>query len=318
MKQEQLAQRYNSSNDSGGSKISERPHWGVEQELLDLHKEEIKVNGVKTRMDGSGVKIAILDGAVDLEHSSFRQNQHKSFDLITDNWVKYPDKTVSHKHGTMVAGVIGADGCGKPGRLHGVAPGAAMYCYRVMDSSQRIVPYALEKSLVCAFEEGVDIINMSIRHLPADRRILNLIREAFRRGIVLVAQAGNYEYNGVDNVDYPAALQETLAIAGHDRGTYAARKAKGQFLDFTAPGSNLCGLAPGQQYTNDTGSSFACSYFSGLVALLLQVYHAKNLYPSPSQVEAIMAGCTYSNAFSIESGHGCISVKKLISHLKSL
>ncbi len=64
-------------------------------------------------------------------------------------------------HGSFVAGI--AAGLGVPGRVGaGVAPGAAIYAYKVTGPSGQFVTPLVAQAIEKAMADGVDVINLSL------------------------------------------------------------------------------------------------------------------------------------------------------------
>lgn len=278
--------------------------------MREIHR--LVLDGEKgTRLDGTGVRIAIIDSAADLRHASFRKGHtHKTFDFITDNQAG----EISHKemyHGTMVAGIIAADGRSDRAKMHGVAPGAELYSYRVTRRG-RIHHYALEKSLICAMESKVDIINISLQNFPHNAGLHYLIQEASQMGITIIAQAGNGIHDGTDNIEYPAAYQETIAVGAHQKGRAEATHARGQLLELTAPGDGVYSLAPGDTFGYGSGSSYASPFVTGLAALIIQAWRLRHgRSPGPLLVRRVLRQCTHTDSFHRAYGYGKVMPDRL-------
>jgi serine protease AprX len=218
-------------------------------------------------------------------------------------------------HGTFIAGLIaGRDG----------GPGASSSAYRGMAPDARIVSLKVGTA-----DGGVDVsqviaaIDWVVEHrhdYGLDIRVLNLsygtnsaqsaevdplsyaVEQAWKRGIVVVAAAGNSGYQvggGAPGVADPAYNPYVIAAGGSDSmgtptlsddtvGSYSASARCGPCKrpDFVAPGTHLQGLrVPGSyidqtepqgaingRYFRGTGTSEAAAVVSGAVALVLDRY----------------------------------------------
>lgn len=82
-------------------------------------------------LDGSGVKVGVVDSGIDVNHSEFAARIGGVYDYVAD----FPKPVDFYGHGTMVASVVAAnrDGVG----MHGVAPGATIYSAGVFDIGQK-------------------------------------------------------------------------------------------------------------------------------------------------------------------------------------
>jgi subtilisin family serine protease len=110
------------------------------------------------------------------------------------------------------------------------------------------------------------VINMSVAG-PPNKVLLKVIGQAARRGMVLLAAAGN---NGPKAPPaYPAAAESVLAVTAVDRHRQIYRKAnRGAYIDFAAPGVSLWTAVPGGGRFQ-SGTSFAVPFVAALAALAL-------------------------------------------------
>ncbi|MES1918422.1 hypothetical protein MHBO_000389 [Bonamia ostreae] len=101
---------------------------------------------------GNGCVVGVIDSGIDSSHSDIKNNVKKRISYVGDE--NYEDL---HFHGTHVAGTIGANG-----KLKGVAPNATIYDYRVFDGKGFSRPFAIERAIRKAADDGCNIINMSL------------------------------------------------------------------------------------------------------------------------------------------------------------
>src|SRR5690606_30200231 len=93
-----------------------------------------------------------------------------------------------HAHGTSIAGVIVAQA-----KLTGVAPNARILSVRAFDpasGSAEGTTFNILKGLEWAVQKGARVINMSFAG-PQDPILARMMAAAGKRGIVLIAAAGN-------------------------------------------------------------------------------------------------------------------------------
>ncbi|MDI6642219.1 MAG: S8 family serine peptidase, partial [Elusimicrobiota bacterium] len=105
------------------------------------------------------------------------------------------------------------------------------------------------------------------------------------KGCILVGASGNggEDMIGDPQVAYPAAYDNVIAVGATDEQDKRASFSNyGTELDLVAPGVDILSTAPmwaigsgvitasdGTKYKNDSGTSMACPFVSGVVALLL-------------------------------------------------
>ncbi len=109
-------------------------------------------------------------------------------------------------HGTHVAGLIASDGKESNGQYKGIAPGALLYGFKVLDANGRgrtsdvvaAIDFIVDSKIRGTF--SVDVINLSLGHPifePASTDpLVKAIERAVRYGIIVVTAAGN---NGLDS-----------------------------------------------------------------------------------------------------------------------
>jgi serine protease AprX len=237
-------------------------------------------------------------------------------------------------HGTHVAGIIAGNGTRSAGEFVGVAPGANIVDVRVLGStgSGRIssVVRGIEWVLAHRSTYNIRVINLSFgAPTPTSYRtdpMSAAVEIAWRRGIVVVAAAGN-SGPGRDTVASPGIDPYVITVgAADDRGTVSPRDdtlapfsswgtaysnakpdlvAPGRrIVSIRVPGSALDMVFPdrvvvahnGSTYMRLSGTSMAAPVVSGAVALVLQ--SRPNL--TPDQIKALLVGTT--QPFGQDSG----------------
>ncbi|MEM4312215.1 MAG: S8 family serine peptidase [Nitrososphaerales archaeon] len=136
-------------------------------------------------LTGKGVKIAVIDTGVDYTHKDlggkFGVKVIGGYDFVDND----KDPMDTDGHGTMVAGIIAANGS-----LKGIAPGASILAYRVLSSKNPLklsnILMALEKSM----EDGANIVNLSLGTFE-DELLRKVINNLMEKGIIVVAAVGN-------------------------------------------------------------------------------------------------------------------------------
>src|SRR5258706_144589 len=96
---------------------------------------------------GKGVRIAVLDTGIDVEHADFGNTDQNDSDNFT--WLS-TDIVDRCYHGTHVAGIIGGNGSTSRGLYRGLAPDAELV---IMKTSVRGV--GLEGDVAAALEASI-------------------------------------------------------------------------------------------------------------------------------------------------------------------
>lgn len=137
--------------------------------------------------DGKDIKIAVIDTGVDYTHPDLLGfgpdgKVVGGFDFIENDNIPLD----TNGHGTEVAGIISANG-----KIKGIAPEAKIFAYRVSDTGDSVSSDLIVKAIQRAVEDDVDIINLSLGVNRTNDKIEDAINYAIKRGIVVVAAAGN-------------------------------------------------------------------------------------------------------------------------------
>jgi len=222
---------------------------------------------------GSHVLVAVIDSAIDDSHPELRGVLAGRFDAIKG-------RVSPHAHGTAMASAIAAHG-----RLVGVAPAAHILAVRAFDgaaaSAQSTTTRVLD-GLQWAADSGARVVNMSFSG-PADAKLHEMIAATRRKGLVLVAAAGNDGPQAAP--DYPAAYPEVIAVTATDADDRLLKVAnRGAYVSVAAPGVDIFVAAPDSLYGFTTGTSVATAHVSGLAALLID----RNPDLTPAAVQAIL------------------------------
>jgi len=191
---------------------------------------------------GRGAVVAVLDSGVAYErHGRFRRApdlRHSTFvrpyDFIGKD--RHPNDVFGH--GTHVAGTI-AQTTNNGVATAGIAYNAKIMPLRVLDSNGEGDSAAIARAIRYAARYRVDVINLSLE-FPAEVRaaeipdVLAALRYAHRRGVMVVAAAGNQSDIAVA---YPARAQSVVAVGATTvTGCQADYSNAGEDLDLMAPG----------------------------------------------------------------------------------
>ena len=230
---------------------------------------------------GSAIRVAVIDSAIDAQHPDLAGAVADSFDAIaTDKSPPAGPQAKPHKHGTAIAGLIAARG-----KLVGAAPEAQILAIRAFDpdgASANATTFAILKGLDWAAAHEARIINMSFAG-PNDPAIHRSLEAAHKKGIVLIAAAGNAGAKSPPL--YPAADANVIAVTATDANDKLFEASnRGKYIAIAAPGKNIFVAIPDSGYELSSGTSYSAAEVSGIVALMLE---AKSDL-TPDQVRAIL------------------------------
>ena len=222
---------------------------------------------------GDNVLVAVIDSGVDATHPELAGSIVGSFDALGA-------KAKPHKHGTAIAALIAAHG-----KLMGAAPAARILAVQAFDpagGSAEGTTFNILKGLDWAAAHGARVINMSFAG-PADPALHRSMEAAHRKGIVLIAAAGNAGPNSPPL--YPAADANAIAVAATDADDKLLPQSnRGRHIAIAAPGVQILVAIPDGGYELSSGTSYSAAEISGVAALMLE--HKPGL--SPDQLRALL------------------------------
>jgi subtilisin family serine protease len=211
---------------------------------------------------GRNVTIAVIDSAVDGSHPDLKDAVVHSFDVVGGK-----DATPDF-HGTAVAGIIRSRGV-----VAGVAPQAQIMSVRAFFTKPGGEPETTTDHLLAAIDlaanSGAKVVNMSFVGRHPDRHLHEILQKASRRGVVLVASAGNGGPKAAPA--YPGAYPEVIAVTAVDEADRRYEHAnRGHYIAIAAPGVDILVPVEGGRHDVVSGTSYAAAYVSGIAALLLE------------------------------------------------
>ena len=138
-------------------------------------------------IDGSGIKIAIIDTGVDFNHPDLfgwgpDGKVIGGYNFIHENQLPLD----TNGHGTQVAGVIAADG-----QIVGIAPKAKILAYKVSENGEGVSSDLIIRAIEKAIEDEADIINISLGVNKTNPKIDRAVNLALEKEIFVVTAAGN-------------------------------------------------------------------------------------------------------------------------------
>ncbi len=168
-------------------------------------------------------------------------------------------------HQTHCTGVI----CAKDNQIGvvGVAPEAKCISVKALGKNGKGTWEDVEKALDFAIQRKPDIVSMSLGSPSAVKGVHDKIKTFYEMNIPVVCAAGN---SGDAGVGYPAAFDETIAVAAYDeQGNVPDFSARGDKVEWTAPGVNIYSTYTDNTYASLTGTSMACPFIAGVICLML-------------------------------------------------
>ena len=240
---------------------------------------------------GAGVTVAVIDSGV---------NPHVSD--LTGSVITGPDYTgVSTRpsnpdwgvHGTWMASLIAGHGhpAGSDNGVIGIAPASTILSIRVIPDradphygrysreQEPNIQDSLARGIDYAVQHGAKVISMSIGYSAPNGAVRQALQEAFSRGVVVVASAGNSGAPGGTNdvglapESFPADYPGVISVGAVKRyGDVAGFSSDNLSVQVAAPGEYVPAQGRDGQYWWVSGTSPACALVAGVAALIKSKY----------------------------------------------
>ena len=219
---------------------------------------------------GSGITVAVIDTGIspvpDLKDTTFV----KGYDFVNDRIEADDDAG----HGTHVAGTIAQSTNNNYG-VAGIAYEASLMPLKVLGASGGGTVADIAEAIRFAADNGADVINMSLGGAGESQLMEEAIDYAYRKGVFLVAAAGNSNQNAAS---YPARYPHVVGVAALDSvGVKAPYSNFGAGVDISAPGGSEAGKILQETIDPETnsavfagyqGTSMAAPHVAGVAALV--------------------------------------------------
>ncbi|MCB0395774.1 MAG: S8 family serine peptidase [Flavobacteriales bacterium] len=260
------------------------------------------------------IVVAIVDGAISVEHSDLKPVIWSNADEIAGNGIDddnngfvddyrgwdfgnsdndpSPESTSGNNwnHGSHTAGIAGAATDNNNG-IASIGAGVSIMPLKTGYECGGVCLRNTTQAITYAAENGANVISMSFGSTNSSTTDQNAITNAYNNGVVLVASAGN---SGGQTSNYPAMYSEVIAVANTtENDTKNSGSTYGTWVDVSAPGTNIYSTGYPSSYYNNTGTSMSAPLVSGLAGLLLSI----NPNLTPAQVKQ----CITSTAVNIDN-----------------
>lgn len=245
--------------------------------------ELVKLTALMARTSGSHeAKIAMIDGPVVTQHP----------DLIAEHIHEIPGgngasckqtNSTACLHGTFVAGIL----CGKrSSAAPAICPNSTLLVRPIfaetLSGSEQMpstTPKELASAIIDCIAAGARMINLSLAltqpHTRGERALEEALNYAVRRGVIVVAAAGNQGTLGSTAITRHPWVIPVIAcdLAGRpiddsNLGSSIGRRG------LSAPGSSITSLGSERQSLTLGGTSVAVPFVTGAIALLWSEFPA--------------------------------------------
>ncbi|HVG09334.1 MAG TPA: S8 family serine peptidase [Thermoanaerobaculia bacterium] len=282
-------------------------------------------------LSGAGVRVAIMDTGIDYDNADLGGcfgpgcRVEVGYDFVGDafnadstsptyNPVAVPDDNPDDcaGHGTHVSGIVGANGAVK-----GVAPGVTFSAYRVFGCEGSTTSDIMIAAMERIGKDGADVLNMSIGssyqwpQYPTAQAANRLVE---KKGVIVVASAGNNGANGLYATGAPALGERVISVASFDNTHIHANAITlspdnlplGYFQATAAPLAPTSGSFPMARTGTTTTANDACTplpagSLAGKVVLIRRGTCSFNIKAIVAQNAGAAAVIIYNNVPGIQN-----------------
>lgn len=251
--------------------ISRYASWGIDP---DKHLASINLKESWTKFKkNKEIVVAVVDTGIQGDHAFLKDNIFVvSGKSGSDNYgVDFSGEKVTntpsdqHGHGTHVAGIVKS--------IFPEVKILALKYYNPKASGQANLDATI-KALQYAVDNNVDVINYSGGGPEASVEELRVLKQAEKKGILVIAAAGNERSNIDDkrHAYYPASygLSNIITVGAHDDSLNIIPSSNfgKNSVDIAAPGHRIRSAIPSNGAGYMTGTSQATAFVTGVAAMI--------------------------------------------------
>ena len=269
--------------------------WGADAIEIDKYIKYIK------KIPHKKVSISVVDTGVYYNHSFLKSRiEDNGYDFVSTD----EDPNDENGHGTHVAGII-VD-CTYGFNDIKIMP------VKVLDEDGYGWVSDIASGILYSADNGASVINLSLCG-PHSEYVDSSIKNAIKRGLVVVCASGNENVNIDTNKICPAHIKNAITVGAINEDlvvTYYSNY--GKSLDVVAPGDRINSCSLDGKYIINSGTSMAAPHVSACAALLKMRYSDK----SCAQIGSIIRRSADSDTPKKYYGSGMVDMENLLDSIR--
>lgn len=311
--------------------------WGLENSGQVYFKPGIKGMDINFKKfiesivvdDNKEITVALVDTAVDITHEDLKESIFVNEKEIAGNGIDddkngfkddvngwdflNKDNTIwdsvsGDKHGTHLAGIIGA-GLNEKG-VCGVFPKVKILPIKIMDNLTDGDTVSAIKAIEYAKKMNVKIMNCSWGSEFYDQALFDCMKES---GMLFICAAGNSHANSKEKPIYPACFRLDNIISVASIGNCGVRSEfsnYGKNITLTAPGEYVLSTLPNNKYGYLSGTSMAAAFVTGVAAAVYSRYSDENVISIKQRIK--------NGVFQLKSLENSVSTSGIVDIYSSV
>jgi subtilisin family serine protease len=234
------------------------------------------------------IVVGIIDGPVNLNHPAFQDSHIATVRSSQDGLCRVADSSAC-MHGTFITGVLAAK---RGTKAPGICPNCEILLYPIFKENRNdnpnvrasegfsipaSTPSELSNAIVETIDAGAKIINLSLGLSSSSLIIYPELQQAYdyacKNNVILVAAAGNQ--GNIGSISLINHQWITPVVACDENGRFSPKSNYGSSIGnrgLMAPGVGITSVSSEGHYTQMSGTSVACPFVSGTIALLWSIF----------------------------------------------
>ncbi len=272
--------------------------WGPEYVGFDRLFEELDGQSLET------VSVAVIDTGIESSHDFLKKRVDETyFNGVNKNYLKVGDTSDDNGHGTHVAGII-ADCTTENVRIRP---------YKVLDATGAGYTSVIVAGIYRAIEDDVCAINLSLgsrNPSPIEEAAIDFAEE---NDVLVICAAGNQANT---QPHYPACYENAIAVASvANDGQLSFFSCYGDYVDISAPGSDIVSTFLDGTYISLNGTSMATPFVTAACAMA-KALHGKN---TNDEIKALLySSATMTSEMETDDrfyGYGLLQADGILGNL---